>query len=216
MINSNKLQAVIAILVVYGLGLFSCVIGQQGVLWVTGQIEPEDTADIAGQANQYADWKAFSSEDGNFSILFPDTPRENLRMPANASLEETIHTLSTNVETISYEVSYNDYVETEQADLLEAQFNAVRDNLMTELSGQVVEETSNTFNGFPGRQIKFTIPDEASVGGKVGVMQLCLVENRLYQITVIGAANDYSRADVEQFLGSFTLLAQPNVEVLNN
>lgn len=130
MTNNNRLQAVIAVLVVYGLGMFSCAVGQQGLLWMMGQIDQQAADEVAEQTDQYGHWKAFSSETGNFSILFADTPRENLRMLANASLEETIHTFSTNVETITYEISYNDYIETEQADTLEAQLNLVRDNVL--------------------------------------------------------------------------------------
>ncbi|MCB0195360.1 MAG: hypothetical protein KDJ65_25660 [Anaerolineae bacterium] len=214
MMNKNKVHQVLTVVVVYGLGMLTCAVLQQVALLGMAHVGGLEIPVAAEQVNHSEDWKLLSSEEGNFSILFPDTPRENLRMPANSSVEETVYVFQTDVENVSYQVSYSDYIEDNTANTINTRLDAARDTLVAELSAQVVEEVPNVVDGFHGRQIKFSIVDEDTAGGKVGVVQLCLVEDRLYQVAVIGPVNAYSRADAEQFMTSFTLLEQPNVEAL--
>ena len=168
MANNDKLKTIVTVLVVYGLGMLTCAFILQAIFWGMAWATPEESAG-ARQAASQTNWKVFSSEEGNFSVLFPAAPQESLHMPSNSSLEDTIYAFRANVGAVSYEVSYNDQPVTHPADTPEALLNTARDRAMAELSGQIAEETPNFINGLHGRHIAFTIPDETSIGGKVVV-----------------------------------------------
>lgn len=162
-------------------------------------------------------WQEFTSETGNFSILFPGTPRERVQMLPGGDVETDIYSYIVEVDSTAFAVSHNKVSAVNGAEgIVDHSFDAARDNFVASVSGDLVAEEPITINGHPGRKVTFTIADGTIPGGGYGVVQMCLVEDQLYQVAVLGANGDYSAADAEQFLNSFFLLSDPAVEALAN
>ncbi len=160
-------------------------------------------------------WQEFSSEAGNFSILFPGTPRERVQMLPGGDVETDIYSYIVEIDSSVFAVSYNNVLSVSEAEnVVEASFDAARDHFIADVSGDLVAEESITINGHPGRKVTFTIADDVLPGGGYGIVEMCLVEHRLYQVAILGANGDYSAAEVERFFNSFSVLAEPAVEAL--
>ena len=156
-------------------------------------------------------WEEFVLEQGNFSILFPATPRERIQMLPGSDIGNEIYTYQVQDGQATFAVTYNDFGEAEAQP--DTQLDRIRDELLDSLAASLIAEESIAMIGHPGRHVEFSFNDPNMVGGGVGVVRLFVVDERLYQVSVIGPSAELTRGEIEQFLTSFTMLEPTLVDV---
>ncbi len=145
----------------------------------------------------------FSSPEGRFSIAFPTTP-----LPTESPLETssgpvTLHTLTASSQNTAYVVAWADYPPEALGNDVEQMFDQTRDNLVANLSGELVSEKQLEIQGQPGRAVTLR------VAGTENVLEahLVLAGGRLYQIAVVNSEGRIGAPEAERFLDSFEILA---------
>ena len=156
-------------------------------------------------------WEEFVLEQGNFSILFPATPQERIQMLPGSDIGDEIYTYQVQDGQATFAVMYNNFGEMEAKP--DTQLDRIRDDLLDSLTASLIAEKSIAMTGHPGRHVEFSFNDPNMAGGGVGVARLFVVDERLYQVSVIGPSAELTRGEVEQFLTSFSLLETALVEV---
>lgn len=153
------------------------------------------------------EWQEFTSEAGNFTILFPQEPVEQTQDVAGTELHSFIADLGSS----AYMVMYNEFpaelVNNELLDgMFEQFFNDARDGMLASIDGALTAEEDLTFEGHPGRRIEFDVADGQLPGGGAGVIQFYFIGNRLYQVGILTNEGQDSAEEIETFLASFKLL----------
>lgn len=154
-------------------------------------------------------WQTFSSDEGAFSVLMPETPDEQIQTAPSQAGPFELHVFTATDETSNsvYMVTYNDYPQVVLQDTdIETVLDNGRDGGLANMQAQLVSEQSISLDGYPGRHIVFAIPDTRIPGGGAGVSRLYLVRHRFYQLLALGPKGQAAPADAEQFLNSFRLL----------
>lgn len=163
-------------------------------------VEDVEAAEVPTEA-----WQEFTSEAGNFTVLFPQEPVEQTQNAAGAE----IHSFIVDEGSSAYMVMYNEFpaelVNNELlGGMLEQFFGDARDGMLASIDGTLTAEEDFTFEGYPGRRIEFDVTDGKLPGGGTGVIQFYFIGNRLYQIGIL--TNEGQDEDIETFLTSFNLL----------
>jgi hypothetical protein len=93
-----------------------------------------------------AEWKEFTFPDGNFKVVFPESP-QRLR-----GARRNLHQFSATTGAESYGVAYADY--SPSTDWRSA-VDGKRDSIVSRLGASVVDEKRTSVEGYPGRWIRF-------------------------------------------------------------
>jgi hypothetical protein len=142
-------------------------------------------------------WSTFASQDGNFSALFPGTPKEE----SQNEIFLTLHSFTFEVKNGAYIVSYGDFPEKLHVSPTDKFFDGSRNGALGK-DGKLLQEKSMTIEGFPGREIQF----EKKGGEAFVVDRYFLAANRMYQVMVVVPKQDQSSTNISYFLDSFSLL----------
>lgn len=156
---------------------------------------------------QQAGWTTFSSREGGFSVLLPSPPTEQ---------RQTVNTVAGPIEAyffvvdrqkqdrFVYTVAYSDYPDAvvEKRDP-GAILDGARDGAVKNVRGRLLSELSLSLGGHPGREINIAVEGTHTIRAR-----LYLVNNRLYQVSVLAPSEKLGSKNVGQFLDSFTLLTQ--------
>ncbi|MCB0165221.1 MAG: hypothetical protein KDI79_13405 [Anaerolineae bacterium] len=169
------------------------------------------------EAESGSDWQEFTSIEGNFSVLFPVEPEEQVQLAPNAVVETEVHLFMADMGAAAYLVAYNDLPaavtpDVAGSDVVEASFDSLRETFLAGFDGAATGEESVTLAGYPGRQIDFTVSDKVLPGGGYGIVQVYAVDTRLYQVAALGTPSALSNEDIETFLSSFALVEIPAIE----
>jgi hypothetical protein len=138
------------------------------------------------------EWKEASSPEGKFTVLMPGTPKEQSRTQAGI----TNHIFALEVKDGAYMVSYLDVPPGTPAN-----YSLAIQAAAANRQGKGVKESDITIEGHEGKAYEFEMGNPK--GYAVG--RIVLVNNRLYQLLVMGANISSSDADVQKFLNSFKL-----------
>ena len=157
---------------------------------------------VGSGAVQQPKWKTFSSPDGSFSVLFPNSPTENQQTLNTAAgpINSTMY-ISTDDNDTNYMVGYTDYPE---ANIRQAQpdkmFDGGRDRLIASEKGKLISQSTISLAQYPGRAVTVEMPD-----GLIVTARLYLVKNRFYQLLAETKRIKENAESIESFLNSFTL-----------
>jgi hypothetical protein len=147
---------------------------------------------LAGAAGAFQ----FKDEAGKFSARFPAEPILDRREGRSPTGRQVHTTWEVNVDGRHFSVTYTEYAR--------PPVKNYDKNVMVFLAaskGKLVRQARIEQAGIDGREIVTLLPDS-----KVLRQRLFQVGNRLYQAVYGGPYGSETRADVEAFMGSFTLL----------
>jgi hypothetical protein len=147
------------------------------------------------------EWQRFEPEIGGFSILFPGTPEKQTEtVPTAGGTIETVFFL-VEQEDMGYSVNLADYSEVSLSEGdVELMLEGAREGAVRNVGGDLLEETSITLDGHPGRALKIAVEDQFVVDAR-----FYLVGNRLYILQAISVGNTSHSSNVKKFLDSFRL-----------
>jgi hypothetical protein len=111
------------------------------------------------------EWKEFTFPDGNFKVVFPESP-QRLR-----GVRRNLHQFSATAGAESYRVAYADYWPGTD---WESAVDGKRDSIVSSLGASVVDERRASVEGYPGKWIRFVGPNTN------GESASYLVGHRLY------------------------------------
>lgn len=139
------------------------------------------------------DWKEFTSRDGNFRVLVPDTPQQQ------TGAERNLHQFTAAAGAESYGLAYADY--SPDADW-ETVVNGERDSIVNRLGGSVVDEKRTSVEGYPGKWVRFVGQNTS------GELAIYFVGRRLYVLHAFAPKSAPRPQNFSQFLNSFRLLSK--------
>jgi hypothetical protein len=147
-----------------------------------------------------AEWAEFTSKEGRFKVQMPGTPRQKSEFAAGVDLRMFVVEQTGG----AYVVAYADLpiLERETAQQTQIRLDGARDGCIRNVNGSLTNETRITLEGkFPGRDIKANLPE------KKGLMRnkIFVVNQRFYQVLVIGPPEWTNSAEAKKFMESFAL-----------
>ncbi len=141
-----------------------------------------------------AGWKEFTFPDGNFRVVFPESPQKQM------DAERNLHQFSANVGAESYGLAYADYSPNTD---WESAVNGERDLILNGLGGSVVDEKRTSVEGYPGKWIRFVGQNTS------GELAIYFVGHRLYSLHAFAPKGASRPENFSTFLNSFRLLSKP-------
>jgi len=152
-------------------------------------------------------WSEFSSAEGAFSVLMPGAPTEETQTQDTEMGAIDVHSFTFEQGGVAYLVGYNIF----PAAVIEAAspaalLNGARDGQAKAVNGTLVNEQEITLGAYPGRDVEILV--ENSDGTSSLRSRTFLVEDRLYQVMVVGPKGQSSSPDTIKFLDSFKLLGE--------
>jgi len=154
--------------------------------------------------------KLLKSEDGGFEIQTPITLKEESQSTPTAAGNIMLHMYTGETNDRAYVVGYADYpaalVKMNDPQKL---LDGARDGNIGSFQGKIVEEKKITIDGFPGRELTVDARLKNTIDANMRA-RFYIVNNRLYQIMVIGEKGKISTTDMDSFLQSFKLTKKSN------
>ncbi len=154
-----------------------------------------------------AEWIEFKSEAGGFSIMAPGTPTEETQSQETELGNIDIHMFTYETTDVAYMVGYNllpaALIELSASD---AMLDGACDGQVSSTGGTEVSRKEIALDAYPGRELEIRVDDASGV--KTLHTYIYLVEDKLYQILVVGGENQSRAEDTLKFLDSFKLLQQ--------
>ena len=139
-----------------------------------------------------AEWKEFTFPDGNFRVVFPESP-QRLR-----GAQRNLHQFSATAGAESYGVAYADY---SPGTDWKRTVDGKRDSIVSSLGASVVDEKRTSVAGYPGKWIRFVGPNTR------GELAIYLVGRRLYLLHAFAPKSIQRPQNFSKFLNSFRLLS---------
>lgn len=158
-------------------------------------------------------WKQFTSEDGNFTVLFPEIPEDDAQNVDTELGQIKMHTFmheisSTEIMMIAYSDYPTAFIESTTADELLA--NGKSGGLGSLFTNPVMDEDVHIKFRDKYEAVKFKAHEE---GGGFYVNYLIILKgNRVYQLAKLRDGSYSSQANVEKFYSSFKFLDDEAVE----
>jgi hypothetical protein len=140
------------------------------------------------------EWKEFTFPDGNFRVVFPQSPQQQTRA------ERNLHQFSATAGAESYGLEYADYSPGTDR---ESTVNGERDSIVNGLGGSVVGEKRTSVEGYPGKWIRFVGQNTS------GELAIYFVGSRLYSLHAFAPKGVPRPENFSKFLNSFRLLSKP-------
>jgi hypothetical protein len=170
----------------------------------TGTNTGAGNAPNSGAAPPAETWVAHQSTTGGYSALFPVEPKTTSNKQAtNAGEIEVNSAMATHADT-SFAVATTDYppdfIEPGDA---ETMLDDGRDGMVATYNGTVVKDEKIKLGDHPGRAVTIEA-DAQGVTVKI-ISRFYLVDNRLYQLMIVGMKDKINEADATKFLDSFKL-----------
>ena len=140
------------------------------------------------------DWKEFTFPEGNFRVLFPQTPQQQM------DTERNRYQFGVTTGSESYGLEYADH--TPDTDWEKA-VNRERDAIVSRLAGSVIDEKRTSVEGYPGKWVKFVGQNTS------GELAIYLVGQKLYVLHALVPNNVPRPENFSTFLNSFRFLTKP-------
>jgi hypothetical protein len=137
------------------------------------------------------DWRELKSAEGGFVAMMPGKPLYEERTLAGTPAL-AMHLWSARAADSLFGIGYADYPVLDEGTL-----DGIRDALIKNLGGHLLEERSLLSAGFTGREFA------AASASRMLRVRLLVRGRRLYQLAVLGDENAISAAKIEPFFSSF-------------
>jgi hypothetical protein len=148
--------------------------------------------------------KEFSSKDGGFTVLLPGKPKEQTRKERapGGKGESTLRLFTVDHPTTAYQVAVTtDPNLKADADTLKTVLEQVRQAAQDSLKGKVLSEKKIKLDDkYPGVELQVEVPE-----GRLYRSRVYVVNDRLYQVTVLGPKKTALSKEADQVLDSFQL-----------
>ncbi|HMQ51598.1 MAG TPA: hypothetical protein PKD98_05835 [Anaerolineae bacterium] len=191
-------------------------VGLAGRLQTEAEVKPVSPAPAA------LDWPVFSSEAGNFTVIFPDVPSEGVTLNAGDTPDEQIFTFRQAHGTSGFGLAYQtlaDEVAPGQLPLQKALklFDAACgsvsrevihvlslrcDRLVEQVEAQLATATL-TKDDLPNWRAEFYIPASLDTPEGKGIIQIYVVNGNMYQLMAVGYPDDTFNQQAQAFFDSF-------------
>jgi hypothetical protein len=158
--------------------------------------------DAPGQ--EPAQFKEFTANDGGFTVLMPDTPKEDKTDLATADGTKVVqYQYLVDGGTKAHLVTYQDNpAAVEKADQVQKVLEGGRDNAVTNLKGKLLlSKELKLADKHSGMEFQIEVPSLKSIYRS----RIYLVGKRLYQIVVLGPKEFVDSKESDSFLDSFKL-----------
>ena len=155
-------------------------------------------------------WETYTSAEGGFKITMPTNTKKTERKVTTPFGKQFIHyiTWKPNSLTIDkfklFQVSYTDCPSRFSSDsvmlhrVMDSSINMrVKDFAEIELEPHTI-----SLNGYPGRAFIFDLPENNTIA----IVKQCVVNGKLYDLTVVLKRNYATNAEVHTFFNSFQVL----------
>jgi hypothetical protein len=148
------------------------------------------------------EWKEFASREGRFKILLPAAPKTYDLDTESDFGKGVLHMNVSHSGKSLYGANYSDFpAEIKKASLKEI-YNSSRDGAVANLKGKLVSEKDIKLGKYPGREVRIDV-----AGGKqLFRARIYLVEQRLYQVVVLGTPEIATSKETDKFMDSFHLV----------
>lgn len=148
-------------------------------------------------------WREFRSTEGGFSVMLPGKPEEQSQTTASAYGTVESHVFLVDNGESGFLTSYVDYpLELIRDSSVGVILDGVSVGILSQSSGTLVSSVDIQFGDYDGRQLEITSPG----GESVLTVQIYLVGNRIYQLSVVAKVGANVSADTTLYFESFTLL----------
>jgi hypothetical protein len=148
-----------------------------------------------------AEWKEFSSKEGQFKVLMPGKPKQEDLETAGDFGKGVLHMNSVHVGKTFYGANYGDFPAAIKKAPLKKVLDSSRDGAVANLEGKLAREKDIKLGKYPGREVQI----EVGEGKQLFRARVYLVEQRLYQVVVCGTKEVATSKEAERFLDSFKL-----------
>ncbi len=145
-------------------------------------------------------WETTKSEEGSFSASMPGRPTKTTQTVQTVAGKIDLHMyiVERNLGRIAFFVGFSDLPAVGNMDGV---LTGCVDGVVKSVNGTIETQYDIKVAGYPGRHITFH--GTAAGQALVGHTRVLLVDNRLYQLLVLGLPNEIQQPDVERFFESF-------------
>ena len=142
------------------------------------------------------DWREVRSDKGGFSVLLPSKPRIETQSLPSPKFPMQLHQWSSKARKTAFAIGYADLPQTGSDAVTE-----MRDVLIRNISGKVISDMPLEINGMPGKDVVAA----GRIGDTAVVLRLRSFtgKGRIYQLAVLGPAEDFQPSEIETFFLSF-------------
>ncbi|HEV2912142.1 MAG TPA: DUF2092 domain-containing protein [Pyrinomonadaceae bacterium] len=156
-------------------------------------------------ADEKPAWSEFHSEEGRFKLLMPTKPTTQTLTLETAQGQVVHHGFTAAKDGIICIIDYADLPKPMiDPTTMKLIFDQARDELLKGMEGKLASETTISFEGHPGREIRI-----AFRGGEARA-KFFLVNERFYQLAFMNIEGlGKSSVDADKFFNSFKLVANP-------
>ena len=156
------------------------------------------------------DWDTYTSAEGEFSVIMPTNTKLTEQVLPTPFGKQVVHFVAWKPASMAidkfrlFQVSFTECPSGYMADSMSLQrvmdsciAMRVRDFADVEVSIENIR-----FNGYPGRAFIFDVKDNSTIA----IVKQCIVNHRLYDLTVILKRNYATNPEVHKFYNSFKVL----------
>jgi hypothetical protein len=154
----------------------------------------------SGDSSSLSSFSEFASKEGKFKASFPGTPRERTQSALGMKFKMFLLEEADGIFGVAYfDLPAGIGSNGKQADT--ALTNA-RDGMLRNMNATLIKEDRITLQGkYPGREIRADVPSK----GAEMYCSIYLVNNRAYQVLILGKTEWLSSDKARKFLNSFAL-----------
>ena len=148
-----------------------------------------------------SEWKQFSPAGGGFSVLLPSDPTLEVQKAADGSEPKVyrLYPFLSNVRGMA--VGFADQPKGAAGQRPATKIlDESRDVSVVDLKGKLVSETPITLQGYPGRELTVSVPNNYMVR-----MRIYVVGQRKYSLMIVALAKNIDSPEARKFFESFQI-----------
>ena len=158
-------------------------------------------ASTLAYAGDEPEWKEFASKEGRFKVLMPGIPKQNQVETESDFGKGILHMNVVQAGKTMYGANYCDFPAAIKKVPLKQLFDSSRDGAVANLEGKLANEKDIKLGEHPGREIQIDVAN----GKQLFRVRVYLVDQRLYQVVILGTKEQATSKTADRFLDSFKL-----------
>jgi hypothetical protein len=156
---------------------------------------------LSARGNDPPEWKEFVTKEGQFKASMPGTPKQKKLDTESDFGKGVLHMNVVEVGKTMYAANYSDFPAEVKKATLKQVYDSSRDGAVANMDGKLAEEKEVKLGEHPGREIRIDVAE----GKLLFRVRVYLVEQRLYQVVVLGTPEAVKSKEADKFLDSFKL-----------
>jgi len=152
-------------------------------------------------ADDKQEWKEFTSKEGGFKVVMLGRPKQQQFDTESDFGKGVLHMNRVQVGETIYGANYCDFPAEIKKTPIKKVYDSSRDGAVANLEGKLVSEKEIKLGKHSGREIRI----EVGGGKQLFRARVFLIEQRLYQIVVMGTKEAATSKEADKFLESFKL-----------